>query len=119
MDTGELNDYTYYNGYEGYPEFILSSGDKSMHIWDGYLEDIFGEPPLDGQDWYGLTKDFHEDTGPFDSFEPCPIDVEAYLSDAISCRGRKMRFEESPAVLEAMISWLSAHKDAEVFAVLD
>ncbi len=34
MDPGKLNDYTYYDGYEGEPEFILSSGDESIHIWD-------------------------------------------------------------------------------------
>lgn len=63
MDTGKLNDYTYYFGYEGEPEFVLSSGDESIHIWDGYINDIFGDPIMDGKGWKGLTRDFNEMTG--------------------------------------------------------
>lgn len=119
MDTGKLNDYTYYEGYEGEPEFILSAGDESIHIWDGYINDIFGTPVMDGTGWKGLTRDFNEVTGPFDADEPCLIDVNEYLDDAIKYRDRMMDYEETPNVLEALINWLNEHADVEVFASVD
>ena len=119
MDTGKLNDYTYYEGYEGEPEFILSDGDEYIHIWDGYIHDIFGTPVMDGKGWKGLTRDFNEMIGPFDSDEPCLIDVNEYLDDAIKYRDRMMDYEETPNVLEALINWLNEHADVEVFASVD
>lgn len=119
MDTGKLNDYTYYEGYEGEPEFILSAGDESIHIWDGYINDIFGTPVMDGKGWKGLTRDFNEMIGPFDSDEPCLINVNEYLDDAIRYRDRMMDYEETPHVLEALINWLNEHADVEVFASVD
>jgi len=119
MTTGKLNDYTYYEGYEGEPEFILSAEDESIHIWDGYINDIFGTPVMDGTGWKGLTRDFNEVTGPFDADEPCLIDVKEYLDDAIKYRDQTMDYEETPNVLEALINWLNEHADVEVFASVD
>ena len=43
MDIGNQNDnYTFYDGYEGEPEITLSiDGVMSIHLWEGYFDDIF------------------------------------------------------------------------------
>ena len=50
MDIGKLNDTTFYDDYEGEGEIMLSrsssTNTESIHIWDGYFEDIFGNPCL-------------------------------------------------------------------------
>ena len=48
----------FYEGYEGEPLIILAIEDK-IYIWDGYLEDIFGNPSLKG-DWKGFTRDYNQ-----------------------------------------------------------
>lgn len=117
MDTGKRDDYTYYDGYEGELEFILSSGDGSIHIWDGYINDIFGNPSIDGKGWKGLTRDYNEMRGPFaEENVPCLIDVTEYLEDAEKQRDKTMDFEESSKVLKVLINWLNDHKTTEVLA---
>ena len=117
MDTGEHNDYSYYEGYEGEPEFILSAGNESIHIWDGYISDIFGDPIMDGKGWKGLTRDFNEMTGPFSGeTAPCKINVKEYLDDAETYKGCETSYEESVRVLDSLIKWMSTHLDDDVFA---
>ena len=116
MDTGKHN-YAYYEGYEGETEFVLSSGNESIHIWDGYISDIFGDPIIVEKGWKGLTKDYNELTGPYgDNEEPCQISTDEYLADALLYRDHKCAYEESSDVLEELINWLRNHKDSVVFA---
>ena len=69
MDIGRLKNNTkFYDGYEGEGECVLALTDSSelcVHIWDGYIEDIFGNPqPSDGQ-WSGITRDYQLGLGAF------------------------------------------------------
>ena len=116
MVTGKYNDdYTFYKGYEGEPELILTSEDGSIHIWDGYIGDIFGNPIKEKKEWSGFTRDYNEFVGPYDDENIVySINVIEYLDDAVRCREKKTEFEESSNVLEAIISWLNNHKKTDV-----
>ena len=108
MDTGKLNDYTFYIGYEGEPELVLwtsEDGSKKLHVWDGYLTDIFDNAALSDLGWRGLTRDYQEDLGAFaDSDEHIVEDVEAYLGDLRNYIGCSFRFEETEQVLISLIN---------------
>ena len=52
MGIGKIDNYKFYKGYEDEPEVELSTNKEAMetlHIWDGFFMDIFGEPSLDGK----------------------------------------------------------------------
>lgn len=54
-----MNDnYAFYEGYEGEPEITLRvANNVTIHIWEGYFDDIFDMPSLDGNGWTGFTRD--------------------------------------------------------------
>lgn len=60
MGIGKIIDNdTFYEGYEGEPQIVLSLADMEvLHIWEGYFEDIYGAPALDGKGWNGFTRDY-------------------------------------------------------------
>lgn len=33
---------------------------EAIHIWEGYFDDIFDSPSLDGKGWKGFTRDYHQ-----------------------------------------------------------
>ena len=57
MDIGNLkNNFTFYEGYEDESEIVLCiEKDEAIHIWEGYFDDIFDSPSLDGKGWKGLN----------------------------------------------------------------
>ncbi len=60
------NNYTFYEGFEGETEIILSILDHkeyNIHIWDGYIDEFFSNAPLNQKEWSGFTKDYQEDIG--------------------------------------------------------
>ncbi len=120
MGTGKQNDnYTFYDGYEGETEVVFTSEQDSLHIWDGYIADIFGEPKINGKGWKGLTRDFNECSGPFsDSETAFQINVKEYLEDAISYKGKEAEFEETSDVLDTLIGWFEDHKDKTIYAMV-
>ena len=107
MDTGKINDnYTFYDGYEGETKIVLSlQGNQSVHIWEGYFDDIFDTPPLDGNGWKGFTKDYHQIEGIFSENENVvELSPEEYLADLILYKNKVFDFEETTQVVEIMIS---------------
>lgn len=106
MDTGKINDnYTFYDGYEGETKIVLSFQDnQTVHIWEGYFDDIFDTPPLDGNGWRGFTRDYHQIEGIFSEngnvVELCPAE---YLADLILYKNKDFDFEETIQVVELMI----------------
>ena len=61
MDIGKRkDDYVFYEGYEGEKEIIISLPDIAYHIWDGYFDDIFGNPQSTENGWIGFTRDYNE-----------------------------------------------------------
>ena len=109
MDIGSLkNNYTYYNGYEDENEIILIIENvQALHIWEGYFDDIFDAPNIDGKGWKGFTKDYHQCEGVFSgSNEIYQIAPNEYLDDLLQYKGRTFEFEETMDVLNLMISLL-------------
>ena len=104
--TSQSNDYTYYDGYEGEPEIIIRfDGIKALHLWDGYFDDIYCTPPLDGKGWKGFTRDYHQQEGIFASGAGVlMIDPTVYLEDLLQYRDKQFRFEETKAVFNLLVS---------------
>lgn len=56
------NNYEFYEGFEGETEIILSileHREYNTHIWEGYIDDIFSNAPLNqknGKDSLGIIK---------------------------------------------------------------
>lgn len=64
MDIGKTN--ANYIFYEGEPEIILSLENyKTLHMWEGYFDDIYHTPPLDGNGWKGFIRDYNQLEGIF------------------------------------------------------
>ena len=59
MAIGVQNDYTFYKGYEGEPEIIFQTDEHTLHIWDGYMGDIWGNPTEKDEEWCGFTRDYN------------------------------------------------------------
>lgn len=105
MDIGKKNDYTFYKGYEGEPQIIICIENRcNMHIWEGYFDDIFENPSLDGNGWIGFTRDYHQFEGVFseDVLEDF-IEPKEYLQDLCFYKGKKFEFEETSELLEKLI----------------
>ncbi len=111
------HDYRFYKGFEGEPELIFQSGKRLIHIWEGYITDIFSEPVLSDGRMSGLTLDYHELIGPFsDDCVECAINVDEYLKDCNRYEGRLFKYKESSLALDAIINWLKECHDFEIIA---
>lgn len=109
MGIGNQKDnYTFYNGYEGEPEIILTiDGVLSIHIWGGYFDDIYDSPTLDGQGWKGFTRDYHQLEGIFaDGTKAKCIDPSEYLEDILQYKDKPFDFAETTSVFELIVSLL-------------
>lgn len=120
MDTGtHRDDYTYYRGYEGEPDVIISLPNVSYHFWDGYWEDIFGDPIFEENGWTGFTRDYNELINMFDDeCIECAIMPDEYLRDLKRYVGRSFTFKETADVLERLIQIMKEASEARecVFA---
>jgi hypothetical protein len=110
MDIGKLNDTTFYDEYEGEGEIILSrsssTNTESIHIWDGYFEDIFGNPVYHNAGWEGFTKDYQELVRTFDGDEQIPaIAISEYLSDLENYESHEFAYAETRECLMLLISF--------------
>lgn len=109
MDIGNtMKNNTYYEGYEGEPEVIISITETNDHIhfWDGFFDDIFGSPSLDGMGWHGFTRDMNQLEGAFACGGPTVIiDAKEYLEDMLQYTDRTFQFEETAEVLSFLIAF--------------
>lgn len=105
MDIGKKNNYKFYDGYDDESEIIIRFGDEfNIHIWEGYFDDIFENPPLDGKGWTGFTKDYHQFEGIFSGkVDKKNIEAKKYLQDLYYYRGKTFKFEETSELLEMLI----------------
>lgn len=111
MDTGLLrNNYTFYEGFEGEKEIILSlesDQEISIHLWSGYLDDILREPTLNGSAWTGFTRDYHQLEGAFsEEGNSVAVDPTEYLNDLQQYTGRNFDEPETAEVIQLMITFL-------------
>ncbi len=110
MDIGKIDNYKFYEGYEGEPEVEFSTSDENMeilHIWDGFFDDIFREPSLNGKGWCGFTRDYHQCEGAFDDDgETVITDLQEYIEDLKNYKNRKFDYKETKDVYEHICAWL-------------
>ena len=111
MGIGKIDNYKFINGYEDEPEIEFSTKDENMetlHIWDGFFDDIFRNPPLDGNGWIGFTRDYHQCEGAFDDDgETIITDIQEYIDDLKIYEHRIFDYKETKEVYELICSWLS------------
>ena len=109
MDIGNLkNNYTYYEGYEDEGKIVLCiEADQAIHIWEGYFDDIYDTPTLDGNGWKGFTRDYHQFEGVFsEDGGITEIDPSEYLEDLMLYKEKTFEFEETTEVFKLMVSFL-------------
>ena len=109
MDIGNLkNNYTYYEGYEDEGKIVLCiEADQAIHIWEGYFDDIYDTPTLDGNGWKGFTRDYHQFEGVFsEDGGITEIDPSEYLEDLLLYKEKSFEFEETTEVFNLMVSFL-------------
>ena len=109
MDIGNLkNNYTYYEGYEDEGKIVLCiEADQAIHIWEGYFDDIYDTPTLDGNGWKGFTRDYHQFEGVFsEDGGITEIDPSEYLEDLMLYKEKTFEFEETTEVFNLMVSFL-------------
>ena len=110
MGIGKTDNYKFYEGYEGEPEVILSVKNnelETIHIWDGFFDDIFRKPSLDGKGWNGFTRDYHQCEGAFDIYgEAIITDIQEYIEDLKIYESRKFDYEDTKEVYNLICSWL-------------
>lgn len=107
MDIGKITDNdTFYAGYEGETEIILSiPNSDTIHIWEGYFDDIFDTPSLDGNGWKGFTRDFHQMEGAFADDNPkTDMNVIEYFEDLVQYKNKTFDYDETAQVFELMMS---------------
>lgn len=118
MDIGKISgNYTFYDGYEGEPQITIAIKDDEnihIHLWDGYFEDIFGNPSLDGNGWTGFTKDYNQLEGAFAEKADCEeIKPNEYLEDILQYKEKTFDYEETAAVVDLICELLQYAIDNE------
>lgn len=111
MDIGKLkNNKQYYQGYDGESEVILSIENHpefSLHIWEGYFEDIFGTPISSDKGWVGFTRDYQEGIYTF-SDEDTTFEIKnvnEYFQDLSQYRNRHFNYEETSGCLNLIMTF--------------
>ena len=105
MDTGKRKvEDTFYKGYEGEKEIVITADETEYHFWDGYFEDIFGTPVFSENGWNGFTRDYNEFVNAFEDGEiECAIIPKEYLKDLLLYADRTFEYSETNEVLETLI----------------
>ncbi len=116
MDTGKRkDDYKFYEGYEGEKEVIISMPDIAYHFWDGYFEDIFGNPQTTDEGWSGFTRDYNEFINAFeDDCIECAIEPEEYLRDLMLYQEQSFSYNETVDVLDCLITIMTTAKEKQI-----
>ncbi len=114
MDTGKLvNNTTFYDGFEDEPEieiFIAENTNFNIHIWVGYISDIYDKPIFDGNEWKGFTRDYQQEIGTYEK-EDVTIDTAEYYEDLLNYKDKDFRFEETRECYELLCSFIEYAKE--------
>lgn len=99
--------YTYYDGFEGEPEYIfcLYAGDcftEKIHIWDGYFSDIINTIKPTENGWTSLTEYYHLCID-FDNDNWKIPDIPSALRQLKNIDTSKIKFPKSHDVLQILI----------------
>lgn len=119
MDIGKRkDDYEFYEGYEGEKDVAISLPDITYHIWEGYFEDIFGNPQSTDKGWAGFTRDYNEFINTFDdNYIECAIEPEEYLKDVLLYKDKGQLFDygESEMVLNLLIAIMKEAEEKKLY----
>lgn len=98
------NNYTYFEGYEGESKIVLYlDAAQAIHIWEGYFDDIYDTPSLDGKGWKGFTRDYHQCEGIFsDEGGLSEVNPAEYLEDLMLYQEKAFDFDETTEVFHLM-----------------
>lgn len=112
MDTGKLNNTIFYDGYEGEGEIVLTLLDSqnavTIHVWDGYFEEIFGTPTPSDAGWTGFTRDYQESVRTFNGEERILLSsIPEYLSDLRNYENHTFSYDETNACLNLLIDFFN------------
>ncbi|MDE6500732.1 MAG: hypothetical protein K2L10_01410 [Ruminococcus sp.] len=99
--------YTYYDGFEGEPEYILCIYDENyitekFHIWGGYFCDILDIIPPDKNGWTSLAEYYQLSLEFENNYWKVP-DIHSALYQLKNIDTSKMYFAKSHEVLEILI----------------
>lgn len=99
--------YTYYDGFEGEPEYIfcLYAGDcftEKIHIWDGYFSDIINTIKPTENGWTSLTEYYHLCID-FDNDNWKIPDIPSALRQLKNIDTSKIKFPKSHDVLKILV----------------
>ena len=115
MDIGKTDNFKFYEGYEDEPEIEFTTNNSNieiLHIWDGFFDDIFRKPNLDGKGWRGFTRDYHQCEGAFDDNGEAEItNIQEYIDDLKTYESRKFDYKETKEVYKLIYSWLNEAKN--------
>lgn len=96
MDIGTLkNNKTFFKGFEDEYEIeliISENPEYNIHIREGYFDDIFNEPDMNGKGWKVFTRDYQQLERTYRE-KGVPIKVDEYLGDLYIYKDRCFRFE--------------------------
>lgn len=114
MDIGNLkNNYTYYDGYEGECEVILyiqEHEEFNLHIWDGYFEEVFGNPEFTEDGWIGFTRDYQESVNTFSDEDCILVNLSEYIEDLNKCLVKRYE-EETSNCLNLLLNFINFAKE--------
>ena len=120
-----LNNVKYYKGFEGEPEIIFQFKDNkdiSIHIWEGYIDDIMRNQPGTDEDYKkGLSYDWNTMEGPYDDNGNKIINVKDYYKDLLRFKETKFEYKETKKVYELIIYLLekALEEDKKVELIVD
>lgn len=97
---------TFHKGYEGEPEIILTlPNSEPIHIWEGYFDDIYDTPSLDGNGWNGFTRDYHQMEGIFaDNGTAAEVEPKEYLEVLMLYKNKTFDYEETAQVFDLIVA---------------
>lgn len=120
IERGALeNNHDLYNGYEGERVIIItlqSNEEYVLHIWNGYFEDIFGNPIFNQSGFKGFSRDYQECLGAFAYGEKYTItNIQEYLTDLEQYREKQFLYDGTKACLQILIEFFMYAKSISSF----
>lgn len=113
--------YTYYDGFEGEPEYTFCLYDNNIpvekiHIWDGYFSDIIDTIEPDENGWTSLAE-YYQLCLEFENDNWKVPDIAAALEQLMNVDKTKIRFPESHNVLEILVEFFrkALESNSEVY----
>lgn len=114
MDIGKLvNNTVFYDGFEDEPEvelFIAESPEYNIHIWVGYIRDIYDKPVFDGNEWTGFTRDYQQEVRTYEE-KDTEIDIKEYYNDLLKYNDKHFRLEDTKKCYELIRNFLEYAKE--------